>query len=548
MRNARPQRNGLLALLPSLLLLIAVPSVADAQAPLLSGLGGPSDFGTECLSPNDDGSSTAIDITPWFPEGLRFFDDTYTQIFVNTNGNISFGDSLSQYTPDPFPVANQPMIAPYWADVDIRGEACTGTGGDRGCMNPSRNGVWWHGEPGRLVVTWDKVGYYRCHDDKVMIFQLILTAGEGGCGGEGDFDVEFRYNECGWETGDASDGENGFGGTEAQAGFDAGNTRDFVEIPGSRAPGIAETLCTDSNVGERGVWRYEIRRGTVTCPDAGEPCLTGDVGVCGDGLTACVGSGVECVAVTEASPERCDAVDNDCDGIIDEGDDLCQYSIEICDMGRCLDVCFEFGCPDGQMCNEAGRCIDIGCEDLVCPAGQRCSAGECVGACDGIVCPHGQACNAGRCSDICGTITCDEGCQVCEEGACIGSCAHAGCPDGQVCQPDGHCIESACVGRTCSAGEFCRDGACVDACDGAVCPPGEMCEMGACAAIMSVQPNGPDAGITGDASTDSDGGRTTGGRGRDDSGCACRVGNTGEMPAALWLLLGLVAWRRRPRF
>ena len=80
--------------------------------------------------------------------------------------------------------------------------------------------------------TWLNVGYFNIHDDLRMSFQMILTNALD-CG-SGDFDVEFRYNRCEWTTGDASDGVGGFGGTPAQAGFDAGNGVDFVEIPGSR--------------------------------------------------------------------------------------------------------------------------------------------------------------------------------------------------------------------------------------------------------------------------------------------------------------------------
>ena len=40
---------------------------------------------------------------------------------MNTNGVISFKDSVEEFTPVTFPTANgQPMIAPYWADVDTR--------------------------------------------------------------------------------------------------------------------------------------------------------------------------------------------------------------------------------------------------------------------------------------------------------------------------------------------------------------------------------------------------------------------------------------------
>src|SRR5690606_4385092 len=130
--------------------------------------------------------------------------------------------------------ASQPMIAPWWGDVDTRGGGA-----------PARNGVYWSIGPGRFVATWHNVGYYSRHDNLRNDFQLILTAAPPGAG---DFDVEFRYNRCEWTTGDASGGRGGFGGTPAQAGFDAGNLRDYVAVPGSLTREVLR-LCTTSNVG-----------------------------------------------------------------------------------------------------------------------------------------------------------------------------------------------------------------------------------------------------------------------------------------------------------
>ena len=59
--------------------------------------GGPADFGSEVLPANDDGSSSVVDITPAFPDGLRFFTATHRSLFVNNNGNVTFGGPLSQF-------------------------------------------------------------------------------------------------------------------------------------------------------------------------------------------------------------------------------------------------------------------------------------------------------------------------------------------------------------------------------------------------------------------------------------------------------------------
>jgi len=147
---------------------------------LIPDLGGPAMYGErgQCLGPNDDGSSRAIDITTAFPDGLNFFGTTYRELFLNTNGNVTFDGAVGTYTPRPFPVAAQPMIAAYWSDVDIRGTACTGSCfGDclTSCANPTDNGVWYDLTPGRAVFTWDNTGYYSCSDDRLVSFQIIRT-------------------------------------------------------------------------------------------------------------------------------------------------------------------------------------------------------------------------------------------------------------------------------------------------------------------------------------------------------------------------------------
>ena len=84
----------------SLFLLVLLNAGAlAAQAPLVVGLGGAADLGEGSLAPNDDGSSTFIDLTAAFPVGLRFYGNVYPGVYVNNNGNISFGAALGSFTP-----------------------------------------------------------------------------------------------------------------------------------------------------------------------------------------------------------------------------------------------------------------------------------------------------------------------------------------------------------------------------------------------------------------------------------------------------------------
>lgn len=221
---------------------------AGVQAvPLVTGLGGTSGFGQLAMNPNDDSSSNLLDL----PFALNFFGTTYNQFYVNNNGNITFNNPVSSYTPSPFPISNQPMIAPFWADVDTRGA----NGGNVYVAAPNAT---------TAVVTWNNVGYYSAHDDKVNNFQLVLRDRSADTNNAGDFDIEFRYDLLQWTTGDASGGSGGFGGTPAQAGFEAGDGVNFFAIPGSFTSSVLD-LQNQTNVsgGGSGLWQFAIRNGTT---------------------------------------------------------------------------------------------------------------------------------------------------------------------------------------------------------------------------------------------------------------------------------------------
>jgi fibronectin type 3 domain-containing protein len=69
-------------------------------------------------------------------------------------------------------------------------------------------------------VNWNHVGYFSGHADLKNTFQLVLI--DRSDVAPGAFQVEFNYDQIQWETGDASGGKGGFGGTPARAGFSDG--------------------------------------------------------------------------------------------------------------------------------------------------------------------------------------------------------------------------------------------------------------------------------------------------------------------------------------
>src|SRR5579863_339182 len=88
-------------------------------------------FNSMTFGPNDDGSYPCTsqdagvppDCTPTpitLPFPVDFYGHEYSSIYLNNNGNLTFGQPLSEYTPESLNQLNIPMIAPFWSDVDTR--------------------------------------------------------------------------------------------------------------------------------------------------------------------------------------------------------------------------------------------------------------------------------------------------------------------------------------------------------------------------------------------------------------------------------------------
>jgi hypothetical protein len=153
---------------------------------------------------NDDDHSNAIALP--FPFDL--FGETHTEVYINNNGNLSFGEPFCTYTPEGFPVVGYPMVAPFWGDVDT---------------SDNEGGVaWYRLLPTRLEVTWDHVGYFNSHDDLQNTFQVLISDGNDPELGIGN-NVCFCFGDMQWATGDVGSGSGGFGGDPATVGVNKGD-------------------------------------------------------------------------------------------------------------------------------------------------------------------------------------------------------------------------------------------------------------------------------------------------------------------------------------
>jgi len=159
-------------------------------------------------------------------------------------------------------------------------------------------------------------------------------------------------------------------------------------------------------------------------PGGGNGCVTGQAGVCSEGIYVCTAGNLDCSPVQFPTAEVCDGLDNNCDGSVDEGN---PGGGAQCATGQ------NGVCATGTLTCEGGT---LQCAPNTQPSAELCGDGE-DNDCDGSV---------------------DEDC-----GGSGGSCSHDKCVNGApllatcdlcvqvICSADAYCCttswDSMCVGQ-----------------------------------------------------------------------------------------------------
>ena len=234
------------------------PSAPARLDPCAGGLRGLYRFGpsvSDSVVPLEDDNYISVPLGQW---PIRFFGGSYSSLYVNNNGCLSFSIGVPGYIPQPFPqsrgAGGNPVIAPFWADVDTRMDA--GAVG-----NLTRNRVYYRVRSGAqiapadaaqlrddvaaifpaetdftarvmVVATWFAVGYYQQAVDKLNTFQTVVGSDEVGR----TYSL-LCYDNLLWTFGSASQG------THANAGFDAGDGVNYLSLRGSFSSNVLNLTC-----------------------------------------------------------------------------------------------------------------------------------------------------------------------------------------------------------------------------------------------------------------------------------------------------------------
>jgi hypothetical protein len=272
-------------------------------------------FNSNTLPRNDDGFTGLVSTGL----SLNFFGNTYTHLYVNNNGNVTFDLPLATFTPFNLTTTGRVIIAPFFGDVDTRNLATDAVTYSFGAGSVDGRHAF--------GVNWLDVGYYNQRADKLNNLQLVLI--DRSDIAPGDFDIEFNYDRIQWETGDASGGFNGLGGSSARAGFSNGTGAPGTsfELPGSAVNGafLDSNLTTglihnSLNSTQLGRYLFQVRNGVVV---VNEPPV-----VAADNATVTIDEGQTANttgAVTDADGDTV-ALTASIGAVVNNGDDTWSWS------------------------------------------------------------------------------------------------------------------------------------------------------------------------------------------------------------------------------
>lgn len=312
-------------------------------------------------------------------------------------------------------------------------------------------------------------------------------------------------------------------------------------------------------------------------PSLGQACGPTGEGACEFGTNQCIAGTIACVGVVGPSPELCDGIDDDCDGVIDgtvpstvtpcTSDADCDASApfclpsvvlgsSVCSRGP-IDVVGQCTIP-GSTCSGVKRCEGgaVVCVETNPGTTEICNGGD--DNCNGLIDENdpggGAECGPGGISlEMANTGVCEPGIEHCLGGSiqCVGGRG----PTPEICDGlDNDCDGEADQAAECPGENLCVEGKCVEPCGSGEfpCPAGFVCDDGYCVKNTGgtggsggAGGSGGDAGSAGAAGSNGGSGGSgggvnggTGGSGGPDAGAGASTGGPPGQPENWGLATG----------
>lgn len=262
--EARPfayARDALLAVLCALAILgasftVAVPgAVAAGPNAVMTPVG----WDTNTVARGDDTSALVVDL----PFTMNWNGTVYTQVYINMNGNCTFGSAYNGYNPSTTLAATgRNILAPFWADVDTRNTAT----GQVTYSNTAAGSLPQVDGHDAFFVNWINVARYNNSATPLNSFQLVII--DRSDTGAGNFDFMYNYDQITWDIATAASTHKARAGWGfAGAGF---------ELPGSGATSGSTSPLLDSSAaatsliknslnsgGQLGRYVFQVRNGAA---------------------------------------------------------------------------------------------------------------------------------------------------------------------------------------------------------------------------------------------------------------------------------------------
>lgn len=200
-------------------------------------------FGDTLCPKNDDGSFGPIKLGVSIP----FFNNVYQNLFVNTNGVISFLFPINSSLPLTFPML-VPLIAVFWNDLNplINGQIYYRESSSTSDLNQTKSDVL-KAYPGLVsfspsrayIITWDRVSAYGGSSSATNTFQAVISTD-----GIASFLI-FNF------------GSVSLLSKSIQIGGNSGDGVNFYRFPDNLTISIS-SISTLSNVNVPGKWVFKV--------------------------------------------------------------------------------------------------------------------------------------------------------------------------------------------------------------------------------------------------------------------------------------------------